>query len=244
MDVANPALLTARLGRVDIFCSDRRGGISPPPYDSCNVGTHVGDEVVAVVRNRQEVAAAAGLPDPSAWVWLDQVHGADVHPATEPVAPPYPVADASVTTTTDLPLAIMTADCAPVVFACDDAVAVAHAGHRGLASGVLEATAECLREVGSGPVRAFLGPCIRVECYEFGERDLEQLVAHFGPEVAGRTRDDRPAFDITAAVRIALARAGVDSFDDCGVCTADSPDHFSYRRDGVTGRQVTVAVLT
>jgi YfiH family protein len=227
---------------VQIWCSDRRGGVSAAPYDSCNVGTHVGDEVVAVVRNRRAVADAARLPDPSEWVWLDQVHGADVVVTDEPVGMPPPAADAAATAAAGLPLAVMTADCAPIVIANDGAVAVAHAGHKGLAAGVIAATVECVRALGSGEVRAFLGPCIRPEHYEFGARDLERLAGQFGNDVVGRTRDGRPAFDIPAAVRIALARSGVASLDDCGVCTAATPDCFSYRRDGVTGRQVTVAV--
>ena len=226
-----------------LWCSGRSGGISAPPYESCNVGAHVGDELVSVVRNRQRVAEAAGLADPSEWVWVDQVHGIEVVAADGPASTP-PVADASVTTTPGLPLAIMTADCAPVVLACDDAVGIAHAGHRGLEGGVLEATVARLRAIGHGDVRAYLGPCIRAECYEFGTRDLERLADHFGAEVVGRTRAGKQAFDLTAAVRIALARADVDLVADCGICTADSADHFSYRRDGTTGRQVTVAVLT
>ena len=176
-------------------------------------------------------------------MWLDQVHGTEVLDAAGPSSSP-PVADASVTTERGLPLAIMTADCAPVVVASDTAVGVAHAGHRGLEHGVIEATVERVRAMGSADVRAFLGPCIRAECYEFGARDLERLARHFGPEVVAETRVGRAAFDLPAAVRIALARAGVDDLDDCGVCTADSDAHFSYRRDGVTGRQVTVAVLS
>ena len=166
----------------------------------------MGDELVSVVRNRGRVAAAAGLGDPSEWVWVDQVHGVEVVEADGPAASP-PVADASVTTTPGLPLAIMTADCAPVVFVSDDAVGIAHAGHRGLAGGILEATAARLRAVGHGEVRAYLGPCIRAECYEFGPRDLERLADQFGSEVVGRTRAGKPAFDLTAAVRIALTRA-------------------------------------
>jgi purine-nucleoside/S-methyl-5'-thioadenosine phosphorylase / adenosine deaminase len=217
--------------------------VSAPPYDTCNIGAHVGDEVVAVVRNRQRVAAAAELCDPSEWVWLEQVHGADVVRTETPTGTDAPVADASVTMQVGLPLAIMTADCAPVVVACDDAVGVAHAGHKGLAAGVIEAMVERLREIGHGQLRAFLGPCIRAECYEFGARDLARLVTHFGDDVEGRTRAGRPAFDITAAVRIALQRAGVGALEDCGICTACASTYFSYRRDQVSGRQVTVAVL-
>ena len=131
------------------------------------------------------------------------------------------------------------------MLASDDAVGVVHAGHRGLAARCAsKPPSSALRAVGHGDVRAFLGPCIRVECYEFGaRRPRPSSSTQLGPEVEGRTSDGAPAFDITAAVRVALARAGVDDLDDCGVCTADSPDYFSYRRDGVTGRQVTVAVL-
>jgi polyphenol oxidase len=196
-----------------------------------------------VVRNRQRVAAAAGLCDPSEWVWLEQVHGADVVHTETPPGADAPVADASVTTCAGLPLAIMTADCAPVVIACDDAVGVAHAGHKGLAAGVIEGTAARVRAIGHGDLRAFLGPCIRAECYEFGARELGRLVTHFGDDVAGRTRAGRAALDITAAVRIALQGAGIDAFEDCGICTACAHTCFSYRRDRVTGRQVTVAVL-
>jgi copper oxidase (laccase) domain-containing protein len=92
-------------------------------------------------------------------------------------------------------------------------------------------------------VRAHLGPCIRPARYEFGTADLDRLVARFGPNVEGRTHDGRPAFDVPAAVRAALSASGVEDLDDCGVCTAASAAHFSYRRDGVTGRQATIVVL-
>ena len=157
-------------------------------------------------------------------------------------APPVE-ADAIVTTAPGLPLAIVTADCAPLVVACEGAVGVVHAGHRGLAAGVIEAMIGRVRALGAGDVHAFLGPCIHVERYEFGADDLARLVAQFGPGVEGRTITGRPALDIPAAVRIVLERAGVGSFVDSAICTATSDAYFSYRRDGETGRQVTVAML-
>jgi YfiH family protein len=229
---------------VRIICSDRRGGVSRPPFDSCNVGDHVGDDPDAVARNRAAIAAAAALPDPRTWVWIDQVHGRDVVEATGPSGGRNESADATVTAVPALPVAVVTADCAPVVLANDDAAGIVHAGHRGLAVGVIEAAVERLRAIGGGRVRAFLGPCIRAECYEFGPDDLAALVARFGTAVEGRTRAGRPALDLPAGVRVALAGAGVHDLDDCGVCTFDDPHAFSYRRDGTTGRQVTVAVLT
>jgi YfiH family protein len=217
--------------------------VSRAPYESCNLGDHVGGDTHAVGENRALVAAAAGLADASRWVWMRQVHGATVHVASDPTGIDAPEADAAVTATPGLPLAVITADCAPIAIACDDAVGVVHAGHRGLELGVIEAAVEALRAIGRGPVRAYLGPCIRPERYEFGADDLDRLVGRLGPEVEGRTLDGTPALDIPAAVRVALARCGVSELGDGGVCTAGSPAHFSYRREGVTGRQATVVVL-
>jgi hypothetical protein len=230
-------LLRARVGPAIAWCSGRASG---------NVGAHLGDDPRRVARNRQAVASAAGLPVPEEWVWLRQVHGADVHVAARGAATagvPEPEADAAVTAARGLPLAVVTADCAPLVLANEAAVAVVHAGHRGLALGVVETAVGEVRAHGSGTVHAFLGPCIRPERYEFGRADLADLVARFGGEVESRTLDGAPAFDLPAAVRVALRRAGVDALADCGICTAGSREHFSYRRDGATGRQVTVAVL-
>jgi YfiH family protein len=247
LSVTVPTLLRAAVGPVEIVCSGRHGGVSLAPYDSCNVGDHVGDAEAAVAENRRRVAEAAGLTDPATWTWLHQVHGVAVHPVEgdeRGVAPPK--ADAAVTALSGRPLAVVTADCAPIVLAADGAVGVVHAGHRGLYDGVVEQAVARLRAITRGRVRAFLGPCIRPARYEFGERDLAPFVARFGDPVAARTDDGRPALDIPATVRLALERAGVDQRDvsDCGICTAASPEHFSYRRDGTTGRQVTVAVLS
>jgi YfiH family protein len=170
------------------------------------------------------------------------VHGIHVHVATGPT--PVPArADAAVTSTRGLPLAVLTADCAPVALACDNAVGAVHAGHRGLEHGVIEAAVAALREIGNGRVRAYLGPCIRPAHYEFGPADLARLVDKFGARVEGRTREGRPALDVPAAVRAALASCGVEDLDEGGICTAESAQHFSYRRDGVTGRQVTIVML-
>jgi YfiH family protein len=230
------------LGSAQVWWSDRRGGVSEPPYDTANVGDHVGDHPESVAANRARLAGAAGLVEPTRWVWLEQVHGVHVHVATDPTQVP-PEADAAVTATRGLPLAVLTADCAPVALACDDAVGMVHAGHRGLEHGVIEAAVTALRRIGTGTVRAYLGPCIRPANYEFGAADLARLVAHFGPEVEGRTHQGHPALDVPSAVRIALERCGVEGLDDSGICTAESVDHFSYRRDGVTGRQVTIVML-
>lgn len=231
------------VGAARVWCSDRQGGVSAGPYESANVGDQVGDDPQSVAANRARIAEAAGLVGPERWVWLRQVHGAAVHVATGPTDSDLPEADAAVTSARGLPLAVVTADCAPIALASDTAVGVVHAGHRGLELGVIERAVAALREIGSGPVHAFLGPCIHPEHYEFGEADLDRLVTRFGPGVAGRTHDGRAAFSVPAAVRLALRECGVEDLEDCGVCTAASSTHFSYRRDGVTGRQATIAML-
>jgi hypothetical protein len=185
----------------------------------------------------------AGPKDASEWVWLRQVHGREVVTvATAPAAPPE--ADAAVTTAVGLPLVVMTADCAPVALASPGGVAVVHAGWPGLEQGVLGAAVDALRAVAPGPVRAWLGPCVHPAHYEFGADLLERLVDRLGPEVAAITDAGTPALDIPTAVRVSLARAGVADVTDVDVCTAASPDHFSHRRDGVTGRQAVVVVRT
>lgn len=204
-----------------------------------------------MARNREHLAAlvASELPevpaDAADWVWLRQVHGPAVVQVDGGTGTSLPEADAAVTAVPALPLVVLTADCAPVVLAAPGAVAVAHAGWRGLAAGVVEAAAAALREVaGEGaPVEAYVGPCIRPGRYEFGADALARLRDRLGPEVVARTASGRPAFDLPAAVRAALARAGVRRVRSSARCTAASPSLFSHRRDGRTGRQATVAVL-
>ena len=225
--------------------TDRHGGVSVAPYDSANLGDHVDDDPAAVAENRR--VAAQRMPfapsDPDGWVWLRQVHGDTVVTVDRaPESPPE--ADAAVTGELGLPLVVLTADCAPIALVTPGAVGVVHAGWPGLQAGVIEAAVDALRELSPGPVHAVLGPCIHPARYEFGADLLARLVDRFGPEVAGATEAGTPALDIPAAVRISMQRAGVDEFDDVGVCTAASPDHFSYRRDGVTGRQALVVVRT
>lgn len=233
-----PPFLETEVGPAQVWCSGRPHG---------NVGDHVGDDPVVVARNRAELRARTGGAGSTGLAWVRQVHGRAVHLATsaEPAehGTPAPIADAIVTATRGVALAIVTADCAPLVIACDDAVGVVHAGHPGLANGVIEAAVARLRDIGRGDVRAFLGPCIRAPRYEFGVDALELFVAQFGAVAEGRTHDGRPALDIPAAIGVVLDRIGVVEFADCGICTADDDGYFSYRRDGETGRQATIAVL-
>jgi hypothetical protein len=179
------------------------------------------------------------------------VHGTDVleitiTPSSAPsaaTAPNAPVdGDGAATALADVPLVTLGADCAPIALANDTAVAAIHAGWRGARDGVVEQGVAALRRLGTGPVRAAIGPCICVRHYEFGADALEPLVARFGASVAGVTDDGRAAFDLPLALRLALAGAGVDEVTDTRCCTVESSDHYSYRRDGVTGRHGVVVV--
>ncbi len=151
-------------------------------------------------------------------------------------------ADAAVTSVTGAVLAVHTADCAPIALVADGgAVAVAHAGWRGLADGVVAATVARLGAVAAGPVRAVVGPLIGPECYEFGAEDLQLVVDRLGPEVAGATTAGTPALDLPTGVRRALEAAGIEAIDFVGGCTACGEVAFSHRARGDRGRQAVLA---
>lgn len=191
--------------------------------------------------------ARDGLPGvPTPWTRLRQVHGARAVTVTEAGGCAGEEADAAVTTVPGAALAVLTADCAPVALASDDGVlGVAHAGWRGLVAGVLPATVAAMRAAGARePIRAVVGPCIEAACYEFGERDLDAVAAALGDGVRRTTAAGRPALDVAAAVRAALAAAGVDAVDDVGVCTACSGTHYSHRARGDVARQALVAWIS
>ena len=152
-------------------------------------------------------------------------------------------ADAALTTEPGAALAVLTADCAPVALAGDGALAVVHAGWRGLVEGVLERAVLELRAAGATTIEAALGPCIHAGCYEFGEDELDGVADLFGAVVRSRTTAGAPALDLPAAVRAALDASGVRLAEDVGVCTACSADHWSHRARGERERQALVAWL-
>lgn len=172
------------------------------------------------------------------WVGLRQVHGADVFEPTQDLSA-YPHADAAVTFDSAFGISVLTADCAPVVLVGSTGVAVVHAGWKGAAGGVIEAAADRLRSEGAEPVATLLGPCIQPAAYEFGANDLQPIVAEFGPEVVGQTRQGTDALDLTRVVQIGCERAGwpIPTRPEC----TSQPTYFSHRTRGDKGRQVTVA---
>lgn len=222
--------------------TDRWGGVSAVPHDSLNLGGAVGDEPAAVHANRDRAAADLGR-DPARVVWMNQVHGREVAAVDAPWGDrPVPAVDALVTARADLTLAVLTADCVPVLLADPVAgvAAAAHAGRPGLVAGVVPAAVEAMTARGAEPGRitALLGPSVCGKCYEVPAA-LRDEVAAAVPEAYAETSWGTPAVDVAAGVRAQLARAGVPAGRPAAgpdVCTLESADHFSYRRDGVTGR--------
>ncbi len=231
---------------VGCLVSTRSGGVSTGPFASLNLGRHVGDEPAAVAENRRRLRAA--LPDEPRW--LNQVHGADVVCLdTSTDTQVVHTADAAVTTLRGKPCAVMVADCLPVLF-CDEAgtcVAAAHAGWRGLAAGVLEATVAAMP---AKPQRllAYLGPAIGPDAFEVGPEVREIFASRdSAARAAFRPLLERPEkylADIFALARLRLASAGVDRVYGGTECTFTSPDkYYSYRRDGKTGRMAALIWL-
>ena len=226
------------LGCARVWCTDRLGGSSIAPYDSLNLATHVGDDRASVRRNTELLARLCdGTPsDPDAWVYVNHVHGIDVLRLDEAPAG-RPDADGAATNVVGLPLVAIGADCAPIAIANDSACAAIHSGWRGLEGGVIKQGVEAVRELGTGVIRALIGPCISPDHYEFGAEDLARLAAVVGPSVIGETISGSPALDLRSGIRSALIAAGVDDILDDQRCTFAEESLFSFRRDGITGRQ-------
>ncbi len=253
--------------RVGALVTTRRGGVSAGPLATMNLGRKGRDEASALAENRRRLAGF--LPSPP--VWLDQVHGTAVATLTpETAVLPAPVADAAVTRERDVVCAILTADCLPVLFADrkDAAVGIAHAGWRGLAAGVLEATIAALADLGARreDLVAWLGPAIGPTRFEVGAdvrdafcADDDGAAACFTPyepagppqgripERAARRYTSVPAkwhADLYGLARRRLARSGVTGVSGGGCCTfTDEARFFSHRRDPRTGRMAAAVWL-
>ncbi len=180
---------------------------------------------------------------PRPWTFLEQVHGAAVAEVDRPGAATGTRADAAVTEVVGATLSLRVADCVPVALIGKQRIAVAHAGWRGLASGVLDAAVDAVRLSdgdSSGSLVAVVGPHIGSCCYEFGLNDLTGIVDLFGPAVLAETRKGRPALDLAAGVGVAMDRRGVAVIAD-GTCTCCDNRYWSFRATGTTSRQAMLA---
>ncbi len=216
-------------------------GVSRAPFDAFNLGARCGDETEAVVENRRQLEAALGLPAPPRW--LKQVHGIDVviDPGTD-----EPEADAAVTRSPGTVLAILTADCLPVVFAASDGseIAVAHAGWRGLAGGMLEATVAAMSTT-PDQLLAWLGPAAGPQAYEIGQDVFDAFVSRDARAARAfvATRPGHWRVDLYALARRRLVDAGIVPMHvhGGGLCTISDPSRFfSHRRDQRSGRMATL----
>lgn len=245
----------AALGSARLIVTTRTGGVSRAAFDTLNLGLHVGDAPEAVAENRRALWSAAGPPVAAAPVLAEQVHGAaaavveaaDAGRGWRARETAMPATDALVTQEAGLPLAILVADCAPVVLVAPGGVlGVAHSGWRGLAGGVLEATLQRMAEMGGAPAgecRAVIGPCIRGCCYEVGE----EVWRHFPVDCLAPAQEPRARrLDLMAAVVHRLRAAGLspEQIHPLGLCTACHPElFFSHRRATKQGLQSTGRML-
>ncbi|MFJ6660663.1 peptidoglycan editing factor PgeF [Streptomyces sp. NPDC091377] len=219
--------------------TDRWGGVSAAPYEQLNLGGAVGDDPGAVQANRELAAKSLGR-DPGRVVWMNQVHGSAVAEVDGPWGErPVPEVDAIVTAGRDLTLAVLTADCVPVLLADPVAgiTAAVHAGRPGLVAGVVPAAVRAMTGRGAVAERivARTGPAVCGRCYEVPQR-MRTEVAAVEPAAYAVTNRGTPAVDVAAGVHAQLARLGVRDRAQSPVCTLESHDHFSYRRDRTTGR--------
>lgn len=215
----------ARAQGLLVAFTNRTGGVSAAPYDSLNLAARGGDDPEVVEQNRVRAAEAVGF-DGELLALCRQVHGTDVKEIMKGEAGVVGEADALVVREPGPVAGILTADCAPVIVWGEGGAAVLHGGWRGLAAGVIE------RGVAAVEARtAFIGPCIRACCYEVGPEVVDAF------REGGLPVSDERHVDPGAAAEAALRSAGVTSIADSAVCTGCDPSYFSYRRDGVTGRQ-------
>ncbi len=235
------------------FCTTREGGVSAEPYQSLNLGLHVGDNPLAVNANRNLLNTAL----PNQPIWLNQVHGTQVFEANQclhaETQQPVPTADAAVTTQIDLPLAILTADCLPIVMTdkAGTVLGVAHAGWRGLARGVLEATLQTMQQASPSlhDWTAWVGPGIGPLAFQVGQDVYQTFIdQHEADHVFFKPDTHQPGkwlADLAGLAGQRLIRLGAQKIVQSQRCTFNEKNHFfSYRREGQTGRMATVAWLT
>ena len=224
--------------RVRRVVTTRAGGASRPPYDTFNLGDHVGDDEGNVFANRKRLASELGLAEDKL-AWMEQVHGrtATIVDGSETAA--AEATDALVTATPGVALVVLVADCVPVLLADAEAgvVSAVHAGRVGTRVGVVPAAVAAMRKVGAEPhrIEALLGPAICGDCYEVPAEMAADVEKHV-PGSACETRRGTPGLDLRTGLWRQLADLGVGKIGVDPRCTNEDKSLFSYRRDGTTGR--------
>jgi YfiH family protein len=216
----------------------RAGGVSAPPFDTFNLGDHVGDDPTAVAANRARLAQALGL-GADAVVWMNQVHGDHVVVVDGPAGQPVDNTDALVTATAGLALAVVTADCVPVLLgdARAGVVGAVHAGRVGAQNGVVVRAVEAMLGLGArvDDISVLLGPAVSGPNYEVPEQMAADVEAALPGSRATSSRGT-PALDLRAGIARQLTALGITAVDVDPRCTVADPNLFSHRRDAPTGR--------
>lgn len=224
---------------VRMVFTSRAGGASSSPYDSFNLGDHVGDDPAAVTANRERLARTLGLADTDI-VWMEQIHSHTVTVVDGPQAEPVEATDALVTTTRGLALAVLVADCVPVLLAdhVHGVVAAAHAGRMGARNGIVRRTVEKMIGLGAEPaaIQVVLGPAASGRHYEVPAEMAADVEKHL-PGSRTRTEQGTVGLDVRAGLVRQLMGLGVTNIEADPRCTIEDEDFFSYRREGTTGRQ-------
>ena len=216
--------------------TDRTGGKSTGAFLSNNLATHVGDDHATALANRTLLEVELGFPIQ----FMDQVHGSVVASiGSEIVA--TPTADALLTQAKGIGLAVMVADCIPLLLSNSKSVAAVHVGRKGLMNEIAMAAIQAMRAIDPSEITAIVGPSICGRCYEVSQDVFDEVSGKF-PLSASQTRDGGIALDLSRALIAQLQASGVQVLDE-GRCTVEDGNLYSYRRDGVTGRQVGVVWL-
>ncbi|NHE65419.1 peptidoglycan editing factor PgeF [Rhodococcus sp. D-46] len=228
--------------RIRRVVTSRAGGVSASPYESFNLGDHVGDDPAAVDANRRRLAREIGV-EPDHLVWMEQIHSRNVTVVTEPTDEVIPVTDALVTTVPGLALATLSADCVPVLLSDEEAgvIAAVHAGRIGARIGIVpRVLAEMVRQGADvSRIGAFLGPAASGRQYEVPAAMRADVEKHL-PGSATRTEKGTPGLDLRAGLRKQLLAAGVSGVAEDPRCTIEDRALFSHRRESLTGRQAAV----
>ena len=211
------------------FFTDRLGGYSQGDFSSLNLALHVEDEAATVLRNRDVIEQSHGTT-----VYMNQVHGNNVEVISAPMDQIL-TCDGLVTNVAGITLAVLVADCIPLLLSSQNIVAAVHVGRRGLVNGVAAKTVNIMRELGADEITAKLGPSICGPCYEVDQSTFEEVIS-IHPSARSKTSAGSPALDLPTALVADLAKLSIESHVDSR-CTREDDDLFSYRKSHRTGRQ-------
>ncbi len=220
---------------MEYFFTDRHGGLSHGDFASLNLAMHVGDEIDQVLANRKLLNDRIG---PVAF--MSQVHGDTIVEVRE-LSTEAPTADALITDNPNLALAVMVADCIPLLLSSMNIVAAVHVGRAGLVNSIALKTVTRMQELGADSISAIIGPSICGSCYEV-PKELHDSVVSLHPAASSRTSSGTFGLDLPAALKVALETVGV-AVESKDICTFEDENYYSYRRNQVTGRQVGVIKL-